>query len=246
MEFTQQRSDLITAMRWADRFGYTESVANHFSIRVEEADESHGRRFLINPNLRHFKLVKPSELLLLDCADSSCLSAPNPPDPTAWGLHAAIHRNCDHAKAVVHVHSPYVKVLASLKDMSLPAIDQNTAMFYNNIIYDGGYGGFAFEDEGLRCARLIEEKPHCQILMMGAHGVIAIGKHIAEAFHLLYYFELAAKNYILALQTGRPLNILSDNIAAKTADDARNYPDQSIPWLHELRAILELENDPNL
>ena len=47
-------------------------------------------------------------------------------DPTAWGLHGAIHRACPHARCVMHVHSIFATVLASLKDSTLQPIDQNT------------------------------------------------------------------------------------------------------------------------
>ena len=57
----------------------------------------------------------------------------------------------------------------------------------------------------------------------------------------MYFFERASEVYIRALQTGQPLAILPDEIAAKTADEIENYPEQDIRHLAELKAILDDE-----
>ena len=64
----------------------------------------------------------------------------------------------------MHVHSIFATVLASLADSNLPAIDQNTATFYDRYVIDDGYGGLAFEDEGARCAvRIMGERVHTRV-----------------------------------------------------------------------------------
>jgi len=45
----------------------------------------------------------------------------------------------------------FVRIRAS--DMLL--IDQNTAIFFNCIVYDEQFGGLAFESEGIRCAGMM-------------------------------------------------------------------------------------------
>ncbi len=78
---------------------------------------------------------------------------------------------------------------------------------------------------------------------MGNHGVLVIGKSVADAFNRLYYFERAAETYIRALQTGRPLRILSHEIAEKTARELADYPGQAERHLAQLKAILDEEGD---
>ena len=132
MDHANERADLAAALRWAVRYNWHEAVANHFSLAVN-AD---GTRFLMNPNSRHFSRVKASDLLLLDANDPDVLTGPDSPEPTAWGLHGAIHRNVPFARCALHIHSKYSTVLASLKDSILPPIDQNSAMFYNRIVVE--------------------------------------------------------------------------------------------------------------
>ena len=233
-----QRIDLAAALRWTARLNLHEAVANHFSLAVD----AKGRRFLINPNQRHFSLIKASELLLLDADDSSTMEQPDAPDITAWGLHAAIHRQCPHARCVMHLHPIFSTVLASLADSTMLPIDQNTAMFFNRVIIDDSFGGLATEAEGERCARLLND-PAKKVMLMGNHGVLVIGDTVADTFNRLFYFERAAQTYVRALETGRELRVLSDEIAEKTARELEDYPDQADRHLSELKTILNKEGD---
>lgn len=237
MTFLDLRQDLAAAFRWTARLGLHESVANHFSLAVNPE----GTRFLINPNGRHFSRITATSLVEIDANDSATMSRPDAPDPTAWGLHGSIHRACPHAVCVMHVHSIHATVLASLADSRLPAIDQNTAMFHNRQVIDDHYGGMAFEEEGARCASLLAD-PKITTMIMGNHGVLVIGRTVAETFNRLYYFERAAETYIRALQTGRPLRVLSDEVAEKTAREWEAYPGFAAAHLRELRAILDVED----
>jgi ribulose-5-phosphate 4-epimerase/fuculose-1-phosphate aldolase len=234
--YKNERIDLACAFRWTARLDMHEGVANHFSLAVNEE----GTRFLMNPNLRHFRLIRASEMLVLDANDSSTMEYPGAPDPTAWGLHGSIHRHCTHARCVMHVHPIYATVLASLADSNLPPIDQNTAIFYKRYVIDEEYGGLAFEKEGARCAELFND-PKIKVMIMGNHGVLVIGSNVADTFNRLYYFERAAKTYIKALGTLKPLRVLSDEIAEKTAHEQENYPDYAEKHFAELKAILDEE-----
>ncbi|MDJ0822986.1 MAG: class II aldolase and adducin N-terminal domain-containing protein, partial [Paracoccaceae bacterium] len=209
---------------------------NHFSLAVNED----GTRFLMNPNQMHFARVRASDLIEVDANDPDTLAKPGAPDPTAWGLHGGLHRHCPQARCAMHVHSIHATVLACLKDKRLPPIDQNCATFFNRIVIDEHYGGLAFEEEGTRCAQLFTD-PKQKVMVMGNHGVMVIGQTVAETFNRLYYFERAAETYIRALQTGRELDVLSDEIAEKTAQELESYPEQDARHLAELMAILDAE-----
>ena len=236
MDHWREREDLAAAFRWAARFELHEGVANHFSLAVNED----GTKFLMNPNQWHFSRIKASDILEIDANDPETLNKPDAPDPTAWGLHGGVHRHCAHARCVMHVHSIYATVLASLQDSNLPPIDQNCAIFYDRIVIDEQYGGLAFEDEGERCAQLFTD-PDKKVMVMGNHGVLVIGSSVADTFNRLYYFERAAKTYINALQTGQPLRVIPHDIAEKTARQIEAYPEQDDRHFQELRAILDAE-----
>ncbi len=236
MNHWTQRTQLAAAFRWTARLNLHEAVANHFSLAVN----GDGTQFLMNPDQAHFSRIRASDLLLLDANDPDALDRPGAPDPTAWGLHGAVHRHCPNARCVMHVHSIFATVLASLADSRLPPIDQNCATFFNRYVIDNGYGGLAFEGEGERCAAQLSD-PTKKVMIMGNHGVLVLGDSVADTFNRMYYFERAAETYIRALQTGQPLRVLSDEIAEKTASELDGYPGQSDRHLSELMAILDDE-----
>jgi ribulose-5-phosphate 4-epimerase/fuculose-1-phosphate aldolase len=231
-----ERVELAASLRWTARLNMHEAVANHFSLSVNDD----GTQFLMNPNQVHFSRVRASDLILLDAGDPDTLNRPGAPDPSAWGLHGSVHRRCPHHLCLMHVHSIFATVLASLADSTLPPIDQNTAMFFNRTVIDDGYGGLAFEDEGERCAAQLQD-PTRRVMIMGNHGVLVMGDNVADTFNRLYYFERAAETYIRALQTGQPLRVLSDEIAEKTAREIDDYPGQAERHMAEIMAILDEE-----
>ena len=238
--FYEERKDLAAAFRWAERSDLHEAVANHFSLAVN----SEGTEFLMNPNMWHFSRIRASDLLLLNVNDKSVLTKENPPDATAWGLHGAIHKMCPHARCIMHVHSVFSTVLASLEDCVLPPINQVASIFYDRQVVDKNYGGLAFEEEGSRCAKLLSN-PKKHTFIMGNHGILIFGQNVAETFNRLFYFERAAKIYVNALQTGKKISVLDNRIAEKTAQELDNeeYPNPAgTAFLREIKEILDQEN----
>ncbi|MEM7044971.1 MAG: class II aldolase and adducin N-terminal domain-containing protein [Pseudomonadota bacterium] len=229
-----ERVDLAAAFRWTERLNMHEGVANHFSMAVNES----GTQFLMNPNQVHFSRIRASDLLLVDADDPETMNRADAPDPTAWGLHGAVHRQCPHARVALHVHAIHATVLACLDDPRLLPIDQNCAMFFNRYTIDDAYGGLAFEEEAERCCGHLAD-PAKKVLIMGNHGIMVIGDNVADAFNRLYYFERAAETYVKALWTGQKLRVLSDEIAEKAARELESYPDQAERHFSELKAILD-------
>lgn len=229
----EDRCDLAAAFRMTARLGMDEGVANHFSYAVSDD----GSRFLINPFGRHFSGIRASDLLLLDASADAAEKA----DPTAWAIHGAMHRNLPQARCVMHVHSKYATVLASLEDSSLPPIDQNTMRFFRRMSVDDGFDGMGLGDEAERLTMTLGDR---RVLVMGNHGVMVVGDTIARAFDDLFYFERACRNYISALTTGRPLRIASDAVAEKTAQQWDDYIDRvgiAAAHLAQVRQILDRE-----
>lgn len=229
-----EREDLAAAFRWVARLNMHESVANHFSLAVSDD----GRQFLINPNGRHFSRIRASELLLLDADDPDVMKRPDAPDPTAWAIHGAIHRNVPRARCIMHVHSKYATVIASLADSTIYPIDQNTMRFYDQVDIDDGFDGMGLDEEAERLSGKVGTRP---IVIMGNHGVLITGQTVAEAFDSLYYFERACETLVTAYMTGRELRVASHEVAAKTARQWAEYPAFAAIHFKAIREILDEE-----
>lgn len=237
--FGGERIDLAAAFRWFARLDMHESVANHLSLAVN----TDGSRFLINPRGRHFARISARHLLLLDANDARTLEQPDAPDPTAWYLHSRLHARLPEARCVMHLHPRHATALASLADSTLYPIDMNTMRFYGRVILDEHFAGMALSnDEGDRVAGLMEGGK--SVLLMANHGVLVIGASVAAAFDELYYFERAAQNLLTCYAAGKPLRIVSDEIARLTERQWRDYGQLAIDHFDNLKAILDQE-DPS-
>lgn len=232
--YSEERSDLAAAFRWTARLGLNEGVANHFSLALT----NDGRKFLINPNQFHFERISASDLVFVDLDHSEVTQSSL--DPTAWSLHSAIHQACPRARCVMHLHPIYSTVLASLQDSELKPIDQNTATFFRRHIVDSKFNGLALNKESVRCAEFINGT-NADTVVMANHGILVIGRSVADAFNRVYYFERAAETYIKALTTGQSLRVMSDEVAELTARQMDNYPNQAERHLQEIKAILDAE-----
>jgi ribulose-5-phosphate 4-epimerase/fuculose-1-phosphate aldolase len=230
------RVDLAAAFRIVARLDWHESVGNHFSAAVS-AD---GKRFLMNPKWRHFTAIKASELLLLDSEDRNTMQRADAPDASAWAIHGQLHARIPAARCILHLHPPYATALAALADPSLLPIDQNTARFYGQIAHDLDYGGLAdSEEEGARLAAVLGEQ---RILMMGNHGVLVAAATVAEAFEDLYFLERSARTLMLAYATGKPLHVMTPELARRTAEDWKGYAPSAFAHFEALKHQLDAED----
>lgn len=237
MDYRAERIDLAAAFRWFARLDMHESVANHLSLAVARS------KFLINPRGRHFARVCAGDLLLLDATDKATLERADAPDPTAWYLHARLHERVPEARCVMHLHSKYATALACLEDSTLYPIDMNTMRFFGRVALDKGFSGMALsDDEGDRVASLLHGGR--SVLLMANHGALVIGPSVAQAFDEFYYFERAAETLLTCYATGKPLRIVSDEIAALTEQQWRDYGQLALDHFDEIKAILDAE-DPS-
>jgi ribulose-5-phosphate 4-epimerase/fuculose-1-phosphate aldolase len=229
----QLREDLAAAFQLAARFGWHESVGNHFSAAVSDD----GRMFLLNRKWQHFASIRPEDLLLLDAEDPEVMNGPDAPDASAWTIHGTIHRLCPTARVVLHCHPVHSTALAMLADPELKPLDNNTARFFNRVAIDRGFGGIADEvEEGLRLVRTLGNH---KTMLMGNHGLLCAGETVAHAFEDMYYFERAAQTQLLAYATGKELSVLSDDVAEKTAQGWEPYRGMADAHFNALKATLD-------
>jgi ribulose-5-phosphate 4-epimerase/fuculose-1-phosphate aldolase len=234
----QVRTDLAVAFRWAARLNLHEAVANHFSVAISDD----GQKFLINPAGRHFSQMQASDLVLVDIsAANNGVADELTVDPTAMNLHGQIHKLVPDATCILHTHMPYTTALACLRDFEFLMLDQNACRFYNRIAYDRDYAGMALEaSEGERVAKLLGRSR--SVLFLANHGVIVVGKTVAKAFDELYYLEKASQLQVLALSTGRELELIPDETAALVCKQWLEYPNVAEYHFAALTEILDQES----
>lgn len=229
----QTRIDLAAAFRLAVHFNWHESVGNHFSAAVSRD----GKAFLMNPKWRHFGAIRASDLQLLHADDTDTMTRDDAPDITAWTVHGSIHRAVPSARVLLHCHPKHATALACLKDPEMKPIDQNTARFHGITAIDLAFGGMADDaEEGMRLARAFGNH---QVMMMGNHGVTVAADSVPMAFELLYFFERAAETLLTAYASGQPLNVMCEEIAARTAESWKAFEGMAAAHFDYLKAMLD-------
>lgn len=233
----QLRIDLAAVFRLCAQLNMHEAVANHFSAAVSED----GKKFLINPKWVHFSRIKASDLLLLD-ADNPLDGQRNDVDPTAWAIHGQIHQRLPQVRVVLHLHPIYTTAVSCFETPEIPPIDQNTARYFRRVAVDTMYGGMAdTTSEGERLVSLLQGRSR---LLMGNHGVMVTSGNVGEAFDDIYTLERACQILITALSSGRPLKVLADDVAEKTAQDWEKITDFSRQHFEEMKLML-IQSDPS-
>jgi ribulose-5-phosphate 4-epimerase/fuculose-1-phosphate aldolase len=125
------------------------------------------------------------------------------PEATAFYIHAQVHKHLPRARAAFHTHMPYATALSMTEGEPLIFAGQTALKFYGRTAVDHDYNGLALDErEGERIAGAIGD---ADIVFMKHHGVMVIGRTIAEAWDDLYYLERACEVQLLAMSTGRQI-----------------------------------------
>jgi ribulose-5-phosphate 4-epimerase/fuculose-1-phosphate aldolase len=210
----QAKMHLAAAHRLAVLHELEEGIDNHFTATVPGRDD----RCLILPFGLHWSEARASDMIVFD-ESGSTLEGEGVVELSAQCIHAPIHRICG-VRVVLHTHQPWALTLNMLKDNRLLPANQTAAFFHGHIAYDDSYTGTADSiEEGERLAEVLGTK---QIVFMKNHGVIVTGDNIGQAYKRLYKLERVCRTQVLAMSTGRPLEVLSDDIVAKVQAPSDN------------------------
>src|ERR1043165_750294 len=204
---TEARIQLAAALRLATLHDLEEGIDNHFTVTVPGRDD----RYLILPFGFHWSEARASDMIVFD-ESGKTLEGEGVVELSAQCIHAPIHRICG-ARVVLHTHQTWAVALNMLKNNRLLPASQTAAFFHGHVAYDDTYAGTAdFVEEGERLARVIGEK---HVLFMKNHGVLVTGSTVAQAYRRLYKLDRVCRAQILAMSTGQPLEVLSDEIVAQ-------------------------------
>jgi len=211
-EVQQVKVHLAAALRMAVLDGFEEGIDNHFTACVPSKTD----QYFVLPFGQHWSEARASDMMIFNEAGHT-LEGKGVVELSAQSIHAPLHR-LTGAKVVLHTHQPWATALNMLQDNRLLPATQTAAFFHGRIAYDDTYTGLASSlEEGERLAALMGNK---KILFLKNHGVVSVGDTVAEAYRRLYKLEKACQTQVLAMSTGKPLNILSDEVIQRVLTPA--------------------------
>lgn len=202
------RIQLAAAYRLIDKFRMTDLVETHISVQLPGAEH-----FLINPYGLLFQEITASSLVKIDLQGNTIGSSEWQVNPAGFVIHSAIYRARPDAVCVLHTHSRYVMAVSALESGLLP-LSQIGLQFYNRVAYHD-YEGVSLElDEQERLANDLGDH---DVMLLRNHGLLTVGRTVAEAFYLAYYMEKACEIQVLAQSTGSKLIELPTAVCEKSA-----------------------------
>ena len=210
----QARVHLAAAHRLAVLHELEEGIDNHFTVTLPGHDD----RYLILPFGLHWSEARASDMIVFD-ESGATLEGEGVCELSAQCIHAPIHR-VTGARVVLHTHQTWALALNMLQNNRLLPASQTAAFFHGRVAYDDTYLGTADTvEEGERLARVLGDK---HILFMKNHGVIAVGDTVGQAYRRLYKLERVCRTQMLAMGSGQPLQILSEEIIAQVQSPAEH------------------------
>jgi ribulose-5-phosphate 4-epimerase/fuculose-1-phosphate aldolase len=190
----QARLDCACAYRLVRHFGMDDLIYNHISARIPGTEE-----FLLNPMGLLYDEICASALIKVDLG-GNVLWQPEFPkglgykfNPAGFVIHGAIHEAKPELHCVIHTHSLAGMAVSSLKKGLLPMTQ--TAMRFAKVGYHD-YEGVVLEMDERK--RLLKNLGECEVMFLRNHGLLAVGKSVAEAFNNIYRIERACRAQLLA------------------------------------------------
>jgi ribulose-5-phosphate 4-epimerase/fuculose-1-phosphate aldolase len=233
------REDLAAAYRLAARRGWDDTVWTHLSVALPHEPGA----YLLNRFGLRFAEITASNLVKVDVAGRVIDGSTDPVNPSGFAIHGAVHAARPDAVCVMHLHTLWGQTLAALPDGLLPC-SQPALRLYRRLGRHA-YEGLSFE-RGER-ERLVAALGALDGLLLANHGVLTVGRSVAEAFVLMQLLERAAQIQITAMAAtgGRPARV-SEEIAARTLrqwiGDGRT-PEGQDEWPALLRSLLPADAD---
>ena len=202
------KTKLAGAFRIFGKFGFSEGVAGHITVR----DPEHQDHFWVNPFGLSFNRITPSDLLLVN-HKGEVVEGKFPVNAAAFAIHSQIHAARPDVVAAAHAHTVYGKSFSAL-GLELAPITQDACAFYKDHAVFNDYAGIVNElEEGKRIAKALGDN---KAAILQNHGLITVGHSVDEAAWWFITMERSCQAQLLAMQTGEKLIEIDHNIAMKT------------------------------
>jgi ribulose-5-phosphate 4-epimerase/fuculose-1-phosphate aldolase len=191
------RVDLAACYRLVALHGWSDLVFTHISARIP-GPEHH---FLINPYGMMFDEITASSLIKVDQHCNKLSESEYPVNPAGFVIHSCIHDARDDVGCVLHTHTRAGVAVSAQKEGVLPISQQSTVVLASLAYHD--YEGIAVRDE--EQPRLQRDLGKATFFMLRNHGLLTVGKTVADAFLQMYIFETTCQIQIAAQSGGGEL-----------------------------------------
>ncbi len=231
------RVDLAACYRLLAHYRMTDLIYTHSTVRVP-GEPGH---FLINPYGYRWEEITASSLVKIDVDGNRVGGQPARVNPAGFTIHSAVHMARHDAACVIHTHTRAGMAVSVLKQGLMP-ISQIALQFHGRLgMHD--YEGIALDlDERERI--IADLGRHCGIILRN-HGLLTVGRTVAEAFSLMFYLNLACEVQVATLSMGQDVVIPPTEVCERVGRQydrmAFDDGDLLLEWAAHLRTLDALD-----
>jgi L-ribulose-5-phosphate 4-epimerase len=189
------RNEMVRICREAYAERLFAGTSGNLSLLLEGTDE-----MLITPTSIRYDVMGDMDIVHMKL-DGTVLEGTRAPS-SEWRMHAVLYEKLDHVFSVFHTHSPYATAFAANRK-DIPFILIEMGPFLGGKLPCARFEKPGTRELGLSAVEFLSAGSHACLL--ASHGVIAVGKSLAQSFIRAEYVEDAARIYHLALQAGEPV-----------------------------------------
>ncbi len=193
----QKLVDCIRMLERSDIIDYN----GHASIRVGE------NRMFINIGSCQRSLLTIGDICTIDFDGNVIEGNGNP--PLEFHLHAGVYKARPDVKAVVHAH-PKWSTFLTIAGASYQPVYAQGSLVHPLPVLDSP-NSINNPEMAKRLTDTLGDRPAA---LMKAHGAVAVGKDIMEAFVLVNYLEENSYRQYMAMQIGKPYAFSEEEMAA--------------------------------
>ncbi len=232
-----QRVELAACYRLLAHYRMTDLIYTHSTVRVP-GEPGH---FLINPYGFRWEEITASSLVKIDVDGNRVGDSSARVNPAGFTIHSAVHGARHDAACVIHTHTRAGMAVSACQGGLLP-LSQIALQFYGRLgVHD--YEGIALDlDERERIVR--DLGAFCGVILRN-HGLLTVGRTVAEAFSLMYYLNLACEVQVATLSMGTdlvtPPLAVCEKVGRQYDQMAFDDGDLQLEWDAHLRLLDQLD-----
>jgi ribulose-5-phosphate 4-epimerase/fuculose-1-phosphate aldolase len=198
-ERLHRKQRLASAFRLFAKFGFSEGVAGHITVRDPERDD----HFWVNPFGMHFAHIRVSDLVLVN-EKGEVVEGGRPVNESAFAIHSRVHMARPDVVAAAHAHSLYGKTWSAMGRL-LDPLTQDACAFYEDHSLFADYTGVVYDSsEGDRIAQTLGDR---KAVILQNHGNLTVGSTVDEAAWLFITMDRSCQSQLMAEAAGKPVPI---------------------------------------
>lgn len=201
MRYPEERAEVVRYAREMEERGLTQFTSGNVSRRVADGA-------LVTPSTMPYDEIRPEDVVLMDLA-GTVLEGERPAS-VEHKVHLACYKHRDNVGGVIHSH-PLVATAFAAARVTLPAFLDEFGVFVGSEVRVADYAMSGSEEIAENVVKALGEDSNAAFI--ASHGMVTVGRTLAEAMRVARMVERAALVYVCAKALGGPAEVPEESRA---------------------------------